>query len=165
MSNYPGRIITKAPVTISTTQASGVWTLHQAMQAIKSGIWPGIGSTVITSFTASGYWTAPAGVTQVDYLVVAGGGAGGSNYAGGGGAGGFRTGTALTVVPGTTYAVAVGAGGAGAVFGISSSTNGGVSTFSSIVSAGGGGGGTRGYGGGIGGNGGSGVVIVRYLKA
>ena len=114
MSNYPGRIITKAPVTISTTQASGIWTLQQALQAIRSGIWPGIVSTVSTSFTASGYWTAPAGVTQVDYLVVAGGAGGGGNGAsGGGGAGGFRTGTALTVVPGTTYAVTVGAGGAG----------------------------------------------------
>ena len=95
MSNYPGRIITKNPVTISTTQASGIWTLQQALQAIRSGVWPGIGSTVITSFTASGYWTAPAGVTQVDYLVVAGGGGGGtgtvgSANAGGGGAGGFR---------------------------------------------------------------------------
>ena len=30
-----------------------------------------------TSFTASGTWTAPAGVTQVDYLVVAGGAGGG----------------------------------------------------------------------------------------
>ena len=102
MSNYPGRIITKAPITISTTQASGIWTLQQALQAIKLGIWPGIGSTVITSFTASGYWTAPAGVTQVDYLVVAGGGGGSQDIAGGGGAGGFRTGTALAVVPGTT---------------------------------------------------------------
>ena len=82
MSNYPGRIITKDPFVISTTQASGMWTLQQSLQAIQSGIWPGIGSTVITSFTASGYWTAPAGVTEVDYLVVAGGGGGGLGVAG-----------------------------------------------------------------------------------
>ena len=79
MSNFPGRIVTKNPITISTTQASGMWTLQQALQGIKSGVWPGKGSTVITSFTASGYWTAPAGVTEVDYLVVAGGGGGGGN--------------------------------------------------------------------------------------
>ena len=113
MSNYPGRIITKAPVTISTTQASGIWTMQQALQAIKAGIWPGIGTTVSTSFTASGTWTAPAGVTQVDYLVVAGGAGGGGNYGGGGGAGGYRTGTALSVTAGTEYTVTVGGGGAG----------------------------------------------------
>ena len=103
MSNYPGRIISKSNATITTTQASGIWTLQQALQAIKSGVWPGIGSTVTTSFTASGYWTAPAGVTSVDYLVVAGGAGGGAdgtyysyynNYyllvGGSGGAGGGR---------------------------------------------------------------------------
>ena len=36
MSNYPGRIITKNPVTISTTQASGIWTLQQALFGKKS---------------------------------------------------------------------------------------------------------------------------------
>ena len=30
--------------------------------------------TVVQTFTASGTWTAPTGVTEVEYLVVAGGG-------------------------------------------------------------------------------------------
>ena len=118
MSNYPGRIITKDPFVISTTQASGMWTLQQSLQAIQSGIWPGIGSTVTQSFTASGYWTAPAGVTQVDYLVVAAGGGGGQGVSGsanggGGGAGGFRTGSGYPVTAGNTYTITIGAGGNG----------------------------------------------------
>ena len=34
------------------------------------------GFLIIQQFTASGTWTAPTGVTSVDYLVVAGGAAG-----------------------------------------------------------------------------------------
>jgi hypothetical protein len=33
--------------------------------------------TVIQSFTATGEWVCPTGVTEVEYLVVAGGGGGG----------------------------------------------------------------------------------------
>lgn len=77
------------------------------------------------TFTSSGNWTAPAGVTAVTYTLVGGGGGGGGssnstsnanyNFPGGGGAGGtISTGT-LSVTPGTTYAIVVGAGGSGAV--------------------------------------------------
>jgi len=115
--NYPGNIITKNPVRPSTTQASGIWTLQQALQAIKAGVWPGIPTnTVVLSFTASGTWTCPDGVSQVDYLVVAGGGGASGGNGGGGGAGGFRVGTAFSVIPGTTYTVTVGGGGNGSTF-------------------------------------------------
>jgi hypothetical protein len=61
-------------------------------------------------------WTAPAGVTSVDYLVVGGGGGGGNGYDRGGGGGGaagmMLTGT-LAVTPGVTYTVIVGDGGSG----------------------------------------------------
>lgn len=61
-------------------------------------------------------WTAPSGVTSVDYLVVGGGGGGGNGYDRGGGGGGSAgialTGT-LAVTPGTTYTVIVGNGGTG----------------------------------------------------
>jgi PKD repeat protein len=64
----------------------------------------------IQTFPASTTWTVPAGVTKVDYCVVAGGG-GGGGLGGGGGAGGFLTGT-LTGLSGS-QTVTVGSGGAG----------------------------------------------------
>jgi hypothetical protein len=111
-----------------------------------------LGNTVIQSFTSSSTWTAPAGVTSVNYLVVAGGGSGGSNHGAGGGAGGMLTGT-LTVVPSTSYTVTVGAGGTATAYG-SAGNNGGNSVFGSITSTGGGAGGSSSSGGGS--NGGSG---------
>lgn len=92
----------------------------------------GAGSAAnIISFTGVGTttWTAPAGITSVNYLVVAGGGSG---YIAGGGAGGMLTGT-LSVTPGTAYTVTVGAGG------LSAAANGSNSVFASITSIGGGG--------------------------
>ena len=75
-------------------------------------------STVVSQFKTVGTttWTAPAGVTSVDYLVVGGGGGSGGTHdgggAGGGGGGMVFTGT-KSVVPGTAYTITVGAGGAG----------------------------------------------------
>ena len=75
----------------------------------------GTGFTIVHTFTATSTWTCPSGVTEVEYLVVAGGGSGA--YTGGGGAGGFRTGTGLSVTAGTDYTVTVGSGGTGAATG------------------------------------------------
>ena len=138
--NYPGNFITRQPITVSTTQASGIWTLQQALQQIQKGIWPGLPGLLITeTFTSSGSWTCPDGVSEVSYLVVAGGAGGGGAVGGGGGAGGFRTGTGLAVTAGTTYTVTVGSGGAGgAVSTLSAGSNGGNSIFSTITSNGGG---------------------------
>ena len=119
-----------------------------------------------TSFTADGTYTVPAGVTSVDYLVVAGGGggggSGGSYGGGGGGAGGYLTGT-LSVTPGADYSITVGDGGAAGAIGAVGG-DGDNSVFSTITSTGGGGGGgqdTRagrdgGSGGGSSGNNGGG---------
>ena len=66
------------------------------------------------SFTSSGTWSKPYGVSSIDYLVVAGGGRGGGSQAsshfagGGGGGGGVRYGT-LSVAQ-SSYTVTVGAG-------------------------------------------------------
>jgi hypothetical protein len=68
------------------------------------------------TFTASGTWTAPAGVTSAQIILVgAGGGGGGGTQdgAGGGGAGGQVIVKNLTVTPLTTYSITVGAGGQG----------------------------------------------------
>jgi hypothetical protein len=93
---------------------------------------------------------------SVDYLVLAGGGGvaarhAGAYYTGGGGAGGIRCTTgsgvsgrggalesAITVVPGNTYSVTIGAGGTGSNATNASVTNGGDSIFSTITSLGGG---------------------------
>ena len=87
-----------------------------ALTARAWGFGTGIKYTIIQTFTATSTWTCPTGVTEVDYLVVAGGGgspAGSSTSASGGsGAGGFRTGTGYAVVAGTDYTITVGSGGA-----------------------------------------------------
>ena len=68
--------------------------------------------TVSRIFTETASWVVPSGVSQVDYLVVAGGGGGaGLNGGGGGGAGGYLAGTSYPVTPGTIYTIAIGADG------------------------------------------------------
>lgn len=121
---------------------------------------PYVGGYVVETFTSSGTFTPPAGVTSVDYLVVAGGGGGGSVNGGAGGAGGFRTASNYVVVPNNPVTVVVGAGGAkGNPYG---GNNGYDSIFDSIISIGGGGG--SGGGGAVeakvGGSGGSGGYWV-----
>ena len=120
-------------------------------------------STARDTYTSAGSttWIAPIGVTSVDYLVVAGGGGGGGGTdapyvgAGGGGAGGFKTGS-LSVTPGSSYTVTVGAGGTTQSATGGDGIDGSDSVFSSITSTGGGGGGGLGSSGDTGGSGGGG---------
>jgi len=73
-------------------------------------------ATVVQRFTISNTWTVPAGVTQVEALVVGGGGGGGNGTGGGGGgAGGVVYSSALTVTPGATLTIGVGSGGVSAL--------------------------------------------------
>ncbi len=75
---------------------------------------------VIEQFSLPGSyeWSPPAGVNEVDYLIVAGGGGGASRHGGAGGAGGvvtnYPSGTPFSVNPADTYTIIVGNGGAGA---------------------------------------------------
>ncbi|OQB08613.1 MAG: hypothetical protein BWY21_01189 [Parcubacteria group bacterium ADurb.Bin216] len=97
----------------------------------------------VLSGTTSGTinWTAPAGVTLVEYLIIGGGGGGaGGLGGGGGGAGGFLTGT-KAVSGGSSYTVSVGAGGAGTHNDNLKGTSGSNSSFDNIIALGGGGGG------------------------
>lgn len=60
-------------------------------------------------------WTAPAGVTSVSVVAIGGGGGGHQDIGGrahGGGGGGLGWKNNITVVPGNSYTVVVGAGGA-----------------------------------------------------
>jgi hypothetical protein len=116
------------------------------------------------TFTVAGAntWTVPANVTSVSIVMVGGGGAGGDNYGAGGGGGALTYINNLSVVPGNTYSLSVGASGS------SSSRTGGTSWFSNstFLYAGGGSGGsggsgparTSGGGGGAGGYAGNGGI-------
>jgi hypothetical protein len=94
------------------------------------------------SFTSSGTWTCPAGITNV--LVIAaggGGGGGGGNYgygaSGGAGGGSLQQVAYVSVTPGDNYTVTVGAGGTGGAGGTSGvaagyGTDGGNTSFGSL---------------------------------
>lgn len=107
------------------------------------------------SFTSSGTFNAPSDLSGNVQAYVwgggGGGGAGGTDGAGSGGGGGF-TSSSVTVSPGGSVTVTVGAGGSAGTSG-SSSTQGGSSAFGSVTAGGGGRGATNGFG--IGGSGGT----------
>jgi uncharacterized repeat protein (TIGR02543 family) len=70
------------------------------------------GKTVATfSFAGSGTWTVPAGVTNMEVLVVGGGGGcWNDSYQSGSGAGGMYYSTSYAVTPGSSVGITVGAG-------------------------------------------------------
>lgn len=121
-------------------------------------VFPASGATTmrIADFTTSGTWVCPANVYAVEALVVGAGGGGGSgrtwtvSYAvvGGGGGGGSVKRQTIPVTPGATYAITVGAAGAGATT-EAAGGNGGYSEISlsgsTIIRAYGGGGGGSAY--------------------
>lgn len=118
----------------------------------------------VYTFNASGTFTAGStGVVRA--LAIAGGGAGGQTY-GAGGAGGYQE-KGVSVTP-QTFAVTVGAGGAGQPFTGTNqslvSNNGNSTAFSTIASVGGGGGGsysdTAATAARVGGSGGGGSLVL-----
>ena len=117
-----------------------------------------------SSFTSSGTFAVPSGVTSLNQvLVVAGGGGSGANHAGGGGAGGLVFMPEFPVTAGGTIAVTVGCGGAGgsASDDLDSGDNGQDSVFGASPSPGLGQGGVlTAKGGGGGGTGQSGNATV-----
>ena len=94
----------------------------------------------VSSFTASGTFTVPTGLTTVNVLVVAGGG-GGGGFGAGGGAGGLIYRPGFPITPGTPISVTVGDGGTPNSY--FNGVNGQDSVFSTLTSKGGGGGGSR----------------------
>ena len=153
----------------------GTWCIFIYSSTLDSWVFEGWSTkTVVKSaiFTESGSWTVPANVTSVDvFLFGGGGGAGytshtgdndnnGTGYGGGGGSGHMAKST-LTVTPGQSIAITIGAGGARGSSGGTGGT-GGTTSFGSLLSAQGGSGGGSGTStsssakGGDGGNGGAG---------
>jgi hypothetical protein len=117
---WSGGLITKTPVIPSgpyqNGSASGVWTLDQAQQYIKQGTWPTQGilsGEAVFTIIGSTSWVVPANVTSIAAVVVGGGGGGYGNSSGGTGGGGadLRYGNNISVTPGETLTVVVGAGG------------------------------------------------------
>ncbi len=101
-------------------------------------------------------FTVPAGITKLDYLVVAGGGGGGS---GGGGGGGVLQQNDYSVASGSAISVTVGRGGTGGSGGrgtVIAATKGADSKFGAITANGGGAGGTENVNGNVSGGSGGG---------
>lgn len=98
--------------------------------------------------TSTQSWTVPADVSQVYVTLVSGGGGGGGvpnatpRSGGGGGGGGYRE-RYLSVTPGSTHTITIGAGGSGGT-NSSHGGQGGTSSFGSLFSLIGGGGGRTG---------------------
>lgn len=135
----------------------GTWCIFIYSSTLDSWVFEGWSTkTVVKSaiYTESGSWTVPANVTSVDvFLFGGGGGAGytsdvgdtdnsGTGYGGGGGSGHMAKST-LTVTPGQSIAITIGAGGG---IGGSGGTggNGGTTSFGTLLSAQGGSGGKSG---------------------
>lgn len=102
-------------------------------------------------FTESGPWTCPDGITEA-YITECGAGAGGggasgtTSYRGAGGGGGGGQAYlkhAVTVVPGQTYNIVIGAGGTGGSVSPGAGGDGGDTSFGSLLTAAGGKGGGK----------------------
>ena len=102
-----------------------------------------LGGPVSESFTSSGTFSVPTGVTAVEALVVASGGGGGTGHGGGGGAGGLVYHATYPVTPGGSEPVTIGGTPGDNAQGIAS-------TFGTMTTVGGGTGGTGGHEGGQG---------------
>jgi hypothetical protein len=139
--------------TIPTSQLSGTVSAANGGTGLAS---PGTSGNVLTStgsawissapassggtqnfqwFFSSGTFTVPAGATEI-YVAIWGGG-GGNEGGGNGGSGGFGQGI-YNVTSGTSYTVTIGSGGIGKSAGAGLGTNGGTSSFGSLITCTGG---------------------------
>jgi hypothetical protein len=68
---YPGGFITKSPVAPTSSAASGMWTIDQAMQLKKAGTWPPTLPAIGSAF-GGGFFAGQIGVSGVatHYLIV-----------------------------------------------------------------------------------------------
>ena len=93
-------------------------------------------SQTTSTYTTSGTWICPAGVTSIQIEAYGGGGGGGyggssnKNGGGGGGGGAYQLNSSVSVSPGTTYTITIGTGGAA---GTSATQNGGDGTATNAI--------------------------------
>lgn len=117
---------------------------------MASTVFPAAGGGVtqkVQEFLTTGTFTVPSNVTCVEVFMVGGGGGGGSTFVlatcsgGGGGGGTVVSGRTLLVTAGASYTVTIGAGGAGSTANGTAGSDGGDSSFGSLLTVPGGGGG------------------------
>lgn len=141
--------------------SSKIWVSLSLLLSILGSSFIAQSQNATITFTSSGTFTVPAGVTSITLECWGGGGAGGGSESiysgnsagGGGGGGGYSKITNYHVIPGNTYSITVGVGGTGSTG--NDGGDGGDSYFgSNICLATGGKGGEANDG--AGGNGGSG---------
>ena len=137
-------------------RGDGTWQTVGGVGGV-TGYYVNNGKTRTETFTTSGTWVVPEGVTKVDIFLVGGGGGGVGNYSsgtiGGGGGGGYTQFVKdYMVTPGKTINYIVGAGGSG---GSTTASAGGATSFGISVNGGSGAGSDPDYKGGDGGSGGS----------
>lgn len=103
---FPGNVISSSEVIPTSSAASGVWSVEEAMDYTDRGIWPAFVEPGQQQYTSAGTysWTAPAGVTSVCVVCV---GAGVSSTYGGGGGGALAYKNNISVTPGSSYTVVV----------------------------------------------------------
>ncbi|MFO7369446.1 MAG: PKD-like domain-containing protein [Bacteroidales bacterium] len=114
--------------------------LFVLMLFIQQGTW---GQTASQTYTSSGTFTVPPGVTEIIVEAWGGGGGGGfarsaNGAAGGGGGGGAYTITTIAVTPGTSIPFTVGTGGTGGTAAGAIATAGGATTVGMYAAASGG---------------------------
>ena len=166
---FPGNLIDPDVPTVGGPGyeglAPGMWSLASAMRYKEQGVWPtqDLVTAGQAAYATSGTYTfvAPAGITNVSAVTI------GSGSGNGGGGGELRYRTSMTVVPGNSYSVVVGAQPAFST--TSPWANGGLSQFvvsGSSVCRGNGGiagpNGNIGGSGGLGDGGGNGGVSGNY---
>lgn len=125
-----GRSLITAAVTSNTFNVPTT----TGTKVVGAGYMGEFGTGLVHTFTTSGSFVVPTGITSIRVRVVGAGGGGGTSDASGGGGGGYAHGV-FTVTPGTNYTVTV--PGATSV-----KTNGGTASFGALISATGGAGGT-----------------------
>ena len=132
-----------SPITVTGLTGATTYTFQvRAQNAIGYGSYSGSSNSITTSLapssqsytTAGSYsWVAPAGVTKVSVVAVGGGNGGSGNRYGtcsnGGNGAGLGYKNNITVIPGNSYTLVVGAGGSGGLAGSSSGGLGGDSYF------------------------------------
>jgi hypothetical protein len=124
-----GKIVGTATAVVSNTTSTFTITATDGVNTASRQYSITVSAPVVESFTSSGTFSVPVGITAVDVLVVAGGGAGaggGGGYGsgGGGGSGGLIFMPAAPVTPGGSVPITVGGGGAAAAGPFSGSPNG-----------------------------------------